>query len=122
MAPVIPLAAATPELQMVRTALGALPRTAAPPSVTRAVRREVARIRRRLPADEIRDLWPTAVSVQIVLLAALWALYLVATPPAVVVDRGPAATSESSPSRRANTRSPTDISRQSQPNTGPTTR
>lgn len=114
-----------PELEAVGTALRALPRAAAPPRVARVLRRELARIRRRVPRDELREIWPTAVSVQMVLLAALWALYLVATPPAAVVSEGPAPTAEApeaAESRRARASNPRDASRQSHPKTGPTTR
>ena len=109
----------TTEVQFVElsSALRALPRAQAPARLNRGLRRELTRVRRRRAERHDARMWTAAAAIQVALLAALCALYVLAAP----ADASPAKSSEASSSRRAITSAPTDASRQSQPKRGPTT-
>lgn len=101
----------------VQQVLRAIPRLCAPYELTRAVRSELIRERRRGGAESVVALWPVAAAVQLALLAGLCALYLFSTPPTAVVVSEP-----DLEARNATNSVPVERSKHSQPNSGPTTR
>jgi len=62
-----------------------MPRLSAPYELTRSVRSELFRERRRGAPSTVYALWPAAAAVQLALLAGLCALYFFATPPNAIV-------------------------------------
>ena len=101
--------------------LRALPRLTAPPSLARGLRRELARARRRQDRERPSAFWPTAVAIQMALLGALCAAYVLATPPTAVVVESPSPSSASSDERqRARASSAAEVSESNHGNTGPT--
>ena len=103
--------------------LRALPRVPAPPRLARHLRRALARERRKRVEDSLGSFWPTAVVIQVALLGALCAIYLLVTPPtAVVVEPASSPTTEPALRERgrATTSKATEASNSSQPNRGPT--